>query len=186
MLKRVTYTVPSQYIGTRLLVRLHDERLALYHGMTHLLTLPRSYAPAKGYGHRVDDRHVIESLARKPQAFWQSQLKDHLLPSADYCLIWQHVNQQMDRYQACHYIVHLLWLAARCEQEAALGRFVLRQCQQQAGKLPSLATCRQRFLPETVKVPAVQSQQHEAADYDSLLSAQATTPSVKTETHCHG
>ena len=186
MLKRVTYTVPSQYISTRLLVHLHDERLELYHGMTHLLTLPRRYAPAKGYGHRVNYRHVIESLARKPQAFWQSQLKDHLLPSEDYRLIWQHVKHHMDRYQACHYIVHLLWLAARCEQEAALGRFVLRQYQQHDSQLPALATCRQRFLPEAVTVPAVHSQQHEAADYDSLLSTQATTPSVKTDAPCHG
>ncbi len=74
--------------------------------MTHLLTLPRRYAPAKGYGHHVDYRHVMESLARKPQAFWQSQRKDHRLPSADYRLIWQHVSQPMNRYQAGHYIVH--------------------------------------------------------------------------------
>ena len=181
MLKRVTYTVPSQYIGTRFLVRLHDERLELYHGVKHLLTLPRVYAPAKGYGHHVNYRHVIESLARKPQAFWQSQLKEHLLPSEDYRLIWQQVVEQLDRYQACHYMVHLLLLAARCGQEAALGRFVLRQ-QQVRGKLPALADCRQRFLPETITVPTVQSEQHAVSSYDALLaSAAAATEAASSE-----
>lgn len=186
--KRVTYTVPSQYIGTRLLVRLHDERLELYHGMEHLLTLPRIYAPTKGYGHHVNYRHVIESLARKPQAFWQSQLKDHLLPSEDYRLIWQAVVEQMDRYQACHYMVHLLWLAARCDQESALGRFVLKQ-QHLRQKLPALTTCRERFLPADITVPAVNSQQHNVQDYDDLLpgyqSAKDNNTAQQTEVN-HG
>ena len=41
ILKRVFYTVPSRLIGHRLRVRLHDDRLDLYLGATHLLTLQR-------------------------------------------------------------------------------------------------------------------------------------------------
>lgn len=166
-LKRVTYTVPSQWIGMRLFIRLYDERLELYHGIDQLITIPRVYAPNKGYGHCVNYRHVIESLARKPQAFWQSQLKEHLLPSADYRLIWQAVVEQMDRYQACHYMVHLLWLAARSDEEDALGRYVLKH--QSNAQLPTLQACRERFLPETIVVPVLSTRQHKVEEYDALL-----------------
>ena len=40
-LRRVFYTVPSRLVGHRLRVRLYDDRLVLYAGTEHLMTLPR-------------------------------------------------------------------------------------------------------------------------------------------------
>jgi len=67
-LKRVFYTVPSRLGGHRLRVRLHDDRLDIFHGATPLMTLRRG----RGHGdhrrgHVVDYRHVIHALRRKPQ-----------------------------------------------------------------------------------------------------------------------
>ena len=44
-LRKVFYTVPSRLIGHRLRVRLYDDRLDLFIGGTHLVTLPRGRAP---------------------------------------------------------------------------------------------------------------------------------------------
>ncbi|MER8522717.1 IS21 family transposase, partial [Mesorhizobium sp. M1076] len=49
-LRKVFYTVPSRLIGHRLRVRLFDDRLEVFVGGTHLMTLPR------GRGH-ADGRH---------------------------------------------------------------------------------------------------------------------------------
>ena len=70
MLRRVFYTVPSRLIGHRLRVRLHDDRIEVFLGGTHLTTLPRGRG--RGYGdrrraHIVDYRHVIHAL--RPSRF---------------------------------------------------------------------------------------------------------------------
>ena len=49
-LKRVTYSVPSRFIGERLYVQLYDERLELFSGHVKVLALPRVYAGQKERG----------------------------------------------------------------------------------------------------------------------------------------
>jgi hypothetical protein len=81
MLRRVFYTVPSRLIGHRLRVRIHDDRIEVFLGGTHLTTLPRG----RGYGddrrgHVVDYRHVIHSLRAKPGALPGLVYRDQLFP----------------------------------------------------------------------------------------------------------
>jgi hypothetical protein len=65
LLRRVFYSVPSRLIGHRLRARLYDDRLELYLGGTHQMTLERGRAHANGkHGHVVDYRHVIHALKR--------------------------------------------------------------------------------------------------------------------------
>jgi hypothetical protein len=75
---RNTYSVPSRLIGSTLLVRVHSETLEVYRGTSHLLSMPRLL----GHGqHRIDYRHVIWSLVRKPGAFAHYRYRDDLFPS---------------------------------------------------------------------------------------------------------
>jgi len=168
-LKRVTYTVPSRLIGERLYVQLYDERLELFHGHEQVLQLPRVYAPKSQRARRVDYRHVIDSLVKKPRAFRYSQLRDDLLPSPDYQQIWAHVNNILEPHKACRYIVKLLHLAASEQCEEALGRYVLKGIDR--GELPSEKQCRQRFGHEgIIMIPTIKTQQHTLSDYDQLLT----------------
>jgi transposase InsO family protein len=169
-LKRVTYTVPSRFVGERLYVQLHDERLVLFHGHEQVLVLPRVYADSKQRGRCVNYKHVIDALARKPQAFRYSQLRDDLLPSPDYHLIWQHVDEVLQPHDACRYIVRLLHLAASEDCEAALGRYVLQGIEQ--GKLPTELLCAKRFGDAEKVIPLVTGSQHPLASYDQLLTGQ--------------
>ena len=57
MLRRVFYTVPSRLIGHRLKVRVHDDRIEVFLGGTHLTTLPRG----RGYG--ADRRAMSSTIA---------------------------------------------------------------------------------------------------------------------------
>ena len=166
-LKRVTYTVPSRFIGERLYIQLFDQQLKLFHGHVWVLDLPRIYAPEKQRGRCVNYRHVIDSLVRKPQAFRYSQLRDDLLPSPDYQRIWHYVDDTLPAHKACRYIVRLLHLAATQQCESALGRYVLKAIDQ--GELPSELQCRQQFSTETTVIPIIPNQQHSLDAYDQLL-----------------
>lgn len=166
-LKRVTYTVPSRFIGQRLYVQLFDERLVLFHGHEQVLALARVYAPTGKRARQVNYRHVIASLARKPQAFRFSQLRDDLLPSPDYTRIWKHVDAALEPHKACRYIVRLLQLAAVEDVEQALGRYVLSGID--SGELPSNHQCAKHFGAHSTVVPLVHAQQHALADYDQLI-----------------
>ena len=167
-LKRVTYTVPSRFVGERLYVQLHDERLVLFHGHEQVVVLPRVYATKQQRGRSVNYKHVIDALARKPQAFRYSQLRDDLLPTPDYKLIWRHVDETLLAHDACRYIVRLLLLAANQNCEAALGRYVLQKIEQ--GNLPSALQCAQRFGDAAEVIPLITANQHPLVDYDQLLT----------------
>lgn len=129
--KKVTYTVPSRLQGEVLNVRIYDDRLLCYLGYQHVITLQRVYVPRGQYGRQVDYRHVIHSLVKKPQAFRYSQIRDSLLPNDTYRAIWQIVDRQMEKREACRFIVGLLHIAALHDCEKDLGNAVHQAIQKE-------------------------------------------------------
>jgi len=122
-IRQVTYSVPSRLIGERLNVRLYNDRLECYLGSAHVITLMRVCQPARGKrDHKIDYRHIIESLVRKPRAFRGARLRDAILPNESYRRIWEHVSHTMNIADACRFIVGVLHLAAtqNCENDLAI------------------------------------------------------------------
>jgi hypothetical protein len=160
---RNTYSVPSRLIGTTLLVRVRSETVEVYHGSSHLLTMPRLLGQGQ---HRIDYRHVIWSLVRKPGAFAHYRYRDDLFPTLvfrrAYDALQAAVPQRADR----HY-VRLLHLAAGTSEsdvEAALG-LLLEQ-----GLTPTFDLVRELVrpaLPE--RVPTLQAPVLDLGVYDRLL-----------------
>jgi hypothetical protein len=176
--KRVLYTVPSRLIGERLRLHIFDDRIEGYIGSTQAVTLPRVYAVSHAQRARcIDYRHVIASLARKPQAFRYSQLRDDLLPNATYRRIWAELDARLEPRAACKRIVGILALAARADCEQALGAYLLRRLS--AGQVPSLLELERRFEPQTEETSpegllSSGGFQHPLSLYDALLSPCAT------------
>ncbi len=166
-IKRVTYTVPSRLIGEQLLVQIHDAELKLYHGHELVLRLDRIYAKGANRARSVDYRHVIHALAKKPNAFKNSQLRDSLIPAGDFTLIWQALTHDHVADESCYYMVNLLMLAHTQDCEAELGRYVWRQLE--AGHRVSIEECRQRFTRTNKVVPLIPNQQHALNSYDALI-----------------
>ena len=73
-----TYSVPARLIGATVLVRARSETLELYRGTAKLLTLPRLLGRGR---QRIDYRHLIWSLVRKPGAFANYRYHDDLFPT---------------------------------------------------------------------------------------------------------
>ena len=120
----------------------------------------------------IDYRHLIAALARKPQAFRYSQLREDLLPNATYRAIWQHLDRHLEARAACKRLVGILALAARADCEQALGAYLLERIA--AGEIPSLPVLEQRFEPGRtggIDGEALPGAQHPLALYSSLLPA---------------
>lgn len=101
-------------------------------------------------------------------AFFNSQLRDDLLPNAQYRQIWQTLASRMASRDASRLIVGLLHLAATANCEAALGELVAEELL--AGKLPVLNEFKQRWgIAEDRKRPTVDVIQHTLESYNSLI-----------------
>lgn len=168
--KRVTYTVPSKLIGEQLLVHVYDSELKLFLGHELTLSLPRTYAVGRHRARNVNYRHVIHSLAKKPNAFKYSQLRESLIPEGDFTLLWKRLTTEHVSDEDCHYMVNLLLLAHNQECESELGRYVLRQLEN--GKRATIDECRRRFSSNVVTIPVIPNQQHQISGYDALLGGQ--------------
>lgn len=166
-IKRVTYTVPSRLIGSQLLVHIYDDHLDIFLGHEPVLTLNRIYTQGYTRARSVDYRHIIHSLAKKPNAFKCSQLRDDIIPAGDFSLLWQKLTREYVSDGDCRYMVDLLLLAHNYNCEYALGRYVLNAYE--AGNRVSIEQCREFFASPKIEIPHVVTQQHAIKSYDSLM-----------------
>ncbi len=166
--KRGLYSVPSRLIGEQLRIHLYHDRLVCFLGQRKVLTLSRVYPlDPEGRARNIDYRHVIHSLAAKPQAFRFSQLRDDILPTLQYAELWALAEQQFNPKQACKWMVGVLRIAYDHDCEAQLAKELLQQARS-TGALPELNTLQKRYLPNQ-KPPEIPVRQHQIKDYDSLL-----------------
>ncbi len=150
----MTYTVPSRLIGSTLLAHIYDDRLELFLGHEPALTLSRIRNQGNVRSRSVDYRHIIHSLAKKPNAFKCSQLRDDIIPQGDFTLLWQKLTKEYvsdDNYDCEH----------------ALGRYVLSALE--SGKPVSIDQCREFFGESKIDVPDITTQQHPIKSYDDLI-----------------
>jgi len=180
--KRVLYSVPARLIGEQLRLHVFDDRIEAFVGATLAITLPRVYSVNHERARRIDYRHLIGALVRKPQAFRYSQLRDDLLPNATYRAIWQHLDSHLHPRAACKRIVGILALAARADCEQALGAYLLERIG--AGTILTLTALEQRFdardaATQQAALRSRPSTQHALSSYDQLLRA----PGHATEVH---
>ena len=168
--KRVLYTVPSRLIGETVRVHLYHDRLECFVGQTRVIQLPRIYpATPTGRARRIDYRHIIHSLAAKPQAFRFSQFRDEILPNTRYRQLWRQAQQQFAPQEACKWIVAVLRVAYDYDCEGTLAAELMSQAER--GALPDLKSVQARYLQHRTP-PPIPVRQHRVADYDQLLSGQ--------------
>ena len=112
-LKGVLYSVPSQLVGHRLMVRQYAQHIECWLGGQCVLSMPRA-RPLQGQrvGRSIDYRHLVGALKRKPGAFARWVLRDAAFPRAVYRQTWERLAAQLPERQACRAMVGLLMLAA--------------------------------------------------------------------------
>jgi hypothetical protein len=166
--RRVTYSVPSRLIGETLLVKLYADKLECYLGSDHVITIERAPIPKYGKSlHKIDYRHVIDSLVKKPGAFRGATIRDALLPNDNYKRIWDYVNSSMGLKDASKFIVGILYLAAKNDCENKLEAEILNLIE---NKLPlNLGLLKNKFELNKYQQIQVSVTQHNLETYNDLI-----------------
>lgn len=169
-LRKVFYTVPSRLIGHRLRVRLYDDRLDVFIGGSHLMTLPRGRVHANGkHDQVVNYRHVIHSLRRKPMALLNLVYRDQLFPRQAYRRTFDALLQRLPEKQACRIMVDLLALAHDRGCEAELADLLAADLE--AGRLPDMSAVCAHFAPDPARLPHVVVHLVPLTTYEDLLGS---------------
>jgi hypothetical protein len=158
-----TYSVPSRLIGNTLTVRVHAETIEIFHGTARLFGVPRLLGRGQ---HRIDYRHVIWSLVRKPGAFANYRYRDDLFPSLTFRRAYDALQEASPRSADRHYVrlLHLAASTSEAEVETALG-LLLDQ-----GATPAFDAVRDLVrVPRVSSIPELGAPLLDLRRYDRLL-----------------
>jgi hypothetical protein len=166
-LKGAQYSAPSRLIGYRLIVRQYADRIECWLGGTCVLECPRA-SGGNGTRHprRIDYRHMIGSLKRKPSAFARWIFRDEAFPRPIYRQTWERLRTALPERDACRTMVGLLALAAD-GHEAELALELERLAAHQ--ELPNLTTLTQRLAPRPAAELEIGVPLPSSSVYDGLL-----------------
>jgi transcriptional regulator with XRE-family HTH domain len=157
------YSVPSRLIGSRLVARLRAETVELYLGTAQVLTLPRLRGRKQ---HRIDYRHVIWSLVRKPGAFAAYRYRDEMFPSLLFRRAYDQLQTVQPKLADRDYlrVLHLAAGTSEAEVEAALTLL------QEQGTVPTFEAVRALVRsPHAPSLPPLSMPVVNLAIYDQLL-----------------
>jgi transposase len=162
--KNSAYSVPSRLIGQVIQAHLSEQTVSFYYLGRRIVSYPRSVGGAP----RIDYRHIIASLVRKPGAFARYLYREELFPRP----VFRHAYDWLKAHHepsADRSYLKLLALAADIGEDPvsdALGA-ALRE-----GDLPDAAILKTRLSAPTPAEPAsLAAFQPDLTDYDQLLSA---------------
>jgi len=170
-----TYSVPARLIGELVEVRVGAEEIEVWYAESLVQRMPRLRGQNQ---HRIDYRHIITWLVRKPGAFADYVFRSDLYPTTTFRRAYDALLKQ-DAPRADRDYVQLLYLAAQ-EGEALVDQALAELLG--AGRDVSVGAVRELLTPrpasalvEALVVPAV-----DLAAYDELLTeAGALTDSAR-------
>jgi hypothetical protein len=162
-----TYSVNSRLIGEMVKVRVYAQHLEIWYGQKHIDTLPR----LKGEGgSRINYRHIIDWLLRKPGAFEDYRYREDLYPSTTFRLAYDVLKKEYASTANKKYL-QILYLAAQ-ESEVQVERAL----EGLLNEKESINADRIKELLETENkieaIPEIQIPEVDLRTYDRFLQAQ--------------
>ena len=121
----------------------------------------------QGREHRIDYRHVIGALCRKPQAFRNYIYREELYPTLAFRATWERLNQELDSRTACREYVKILKEAAQGDRESAVNQFLEDALSKNI--LPRAIHVQKLFRNHIEGHPNLAAIHQNLADYDALL-----------------
>jgi transposase len=118
--KQNRYSVPSCFIGSRVLARIYADEVQVFHAAKYQFTMPRLVGKKQAC---IDYRDVIDSLVRKPHAFAQYQYQEHMFPSIDFRQAFDTLTDSLGEANATRVYLRLLHVT-KYEGTAAVEDFV--------------------------------------------------------------
>jgi hypothetical protein len=167
--QRNTYTVPPRLTGEPVVVRLYDLHLEVFYAGRCQVAVER----LRGEGrHRVDYRHVIWSLVRKPWGFARYRYRESLFPTQTFRRAYAALGAALPERRADLEYLRVLHLAAETlehEVEAAVELLLGED------RLPTVDAVRSLVSERPPEVPEMAPLAVDLASYDELLVAEAAS-----------
>lgn len=156
------YSVPSRLIGEEVEVRQHPDVVELYYADTLVETMPRLRGEKEA---RIDYRHVIWSLVRKPGAFARYRYREELFPSIVFRRAYDALVVRTERADIEYVrILHLAASTMECRVEQVLSARLASS----AGF--DYATVAAEVQPRKPERPVVNIPAPDLRSYDRLLA----------------
>ena len=130
---RNVYSVNSRLIGEQVEARLHADTVEVWYAGRKVEQLPRLRGRGK---HRIDYRHIIDWLVRKPGAFENYRYREELFPTSRFRMVWDAL-RELTPARANKRYLEILEVAAK-DGEARVDealRWLLEQGEVSEGKL---------------------------------------------------
>jgi hypothetical protein len=162
------YTVPSGLKGKRVKVKVYEWEIEVWYANQCVETLPR----LTGVQHyRINYRHVIDSLLRKPGGFRNYRYRDDLFPKAVFRQAWEALDRRLAPRKADLAYLRLLKLAAQgleTDVADALGLLLASPNDWDDHTVAELVQ------PIAASLPDLQPQAVNLALYDQLLGQEGS------------
>jgi transposase len=156
------YSVPSRLIGHEVDARVHPDVVEIWLGGSLLETMPRLRGDQN---HRIDYRHVIWSLVRKPGAFAAYRYREDLFPTMTFRRAYDALRAGRGDRADVEY-VRILHLAASTSEhlvEQAVAALL------DQGVPFDFAAVKALAQPAETEVPLVEFTAPDLRDYDHLI-----------------
>jgi hypothetical protein len=166
---RNTYSVHSRLRGEMVEARIGPDTVEIWYGDRKVEELPRLRGRGK---HRIDYRHIIDWLVRKPGAFENYRYREDLFPTSWFRLAYDALREEQGPKSGAKEYLEILFLAARrgeARVEAAV-RFLLGS--QQALSAEQTARMTEDQAPALLTTIAVDPVS--LAIFDELLTGKET------------
>jgi hypothetical protein len=118
------YSVHSRLIGEMVEARICPDTIEIWYGDRKVEELPRLRGRSK---HRIDYRHIIDWLVRKPGAFENYRYRSDLFPTSWFRLAYDALREEQGPKRGAQEYLMILLLAARRGEDRVEGavRFLL-------------------------------------------------------------
>jgi hypothetical protein len=158
------YSVPSGLKGKRVMVKVFEWQIEVWYANQRVETLPRQ----TGVQHyRINYRHVVDSLLRKPGGFRNYRYRDDLFPQAVFRQAWEALQERCSARKADLTYLRILKLAAGgLETDVAAALEILLT----SGKNWDDQTVAELVQPTPVVIPQLPANPINLATYDQFLS----------------
>lgn len=170
-LQHNTYSVHSRLIGEKVQARIYVDYIEIWYAQKQIDHIPRLSGEGK---HRINYRHIIDWLVRKPGAFENYRYKDDLFPSSWFRMAYDWLRSNMT-LQANRQYVRILYCAAK--EGETLAEHAIRYLLEQDKEVTALNV--QSLIEQQSMIPSVTDvvvETNSLESYDVLLE----------EVACHG
>lgn len=160
------YSVPSRLIGHQLRVLLYADELQIFYGKRLVQQMPR--LPKEG-GVRVNYRHIVGHLVRKPGAFANYSFREELFPHLAFRRAYDRLREtQGERADKAYLeVLQLAAMGSECDVTLALELLLAE------GHEPTAAAVKELTRPRLDAPPLVTVTAPNLAAYDALLEGAA-------------